>query len=66
MFKDRFERAIRKEMLALIADSGTEKDAWARFRAQVDTVGIDNYMDAPDVEAFSIGYTDGLKAKQRR
>lgn len=59
--KDRLSKDIRKELLATVAERGTEQTLWQRLRCTITGIGLNNYTDAPDVEAFSIGYNDGLR-----
>jgi hypothetical protein len=58
-------RAFRRDLMDVVANKGTERDVWAKFHdIATKQHGLDNYSDAVDVEAFSVGYNDGLKARQ--
>jgi len=60
--QNELRRAFRSALMDIVANEGNEREVWARFHDIV-TAELDNYVDAVDIEAFSLGYNDGLKAK---
>ncbi len=61
ILKNRLQKAFRHDLLATVAEGGGDDQLWAKFHADIMAQGLDNYRDAVDVEAVSLGYNDGLK-----
>jgi hypothetical protein len=61
--KERLERAFRRAIVTAVAEKQPESGLWSALGEAVRNEGIENYEDAPDVEALSIGYHEGLKER---
>jgi hypothetical protein len=61
LLKDRFTKAARRVIVNAVAEKQSEGALWAMLSEVVDSVGIDNFDDAPDIQALEIGYFAGRK-----